>query len=586
MHHSIAQLYLRTFSSLDALPHHDTAVKTRSKRRLKRSHTATASMGLGKMDEVTPVLPTLSFGKSPTSTFQPHTLPALSSTDESSSSSSSSDSKIATALTSTQLRTLLAASMSSMYRTEVPLYGDLLEIISRVNTSMIAQSPEAISDDEISRLSVERHGAIRVGTPEELSVLARIFRVSGMQPVGYYDLWKDARLPIHATAFRPVGAEQLLKNPFRIFCSLLRMDLIEVMETRRLAEELLSQRQIASDRCLELLAKAESGLSHEGVVGGLTREEAIEFVKEVVDIFAWHPTSPATTEQYTRLSATHPLVADIVSFRGPHINHLTPRTLDIDAVQRTMVDQGMDAKEVVEGPPRREWEVLLRQTSFHALSERVRFEGGKVEGRHKARFGEIEARGMALTRRGARLYDDLMEEVGRVKKEREQRGERVGREECVGILERVFSERFPDTRGELMRQGLGYWMFSVVDIELARTMWRERRGEDACGWLADMVEKGALEAEPITYEDFLPASAAGIFQSNLPQAAQQPPAKEAETAIDEAEARTRLEKAVGGKILDYFALYSEQQRQSLLEVGAVLGVDVGEVVEMVERQSS
>ena len=30
-----------------------------------------------------------------------------------------------------------------------------------------------------------------------------------------------------------------------------------------------------------------------------------------------------------------------------------------------------------------------------------------------------------------------------------------------------------------------------------------------------LVEQGLVEAQPITYEDFLPVSAAGIFQSNL-----------------------------------------------------------------------
>jgi uncharacterized glyoxalase superfamily metalloenzyme YdcJ len=34
-------------------------------------------------------------------------------------------------------------------------------------------------------------------------------------------------------------------------------------------------------------------------------------------------------------------VADVVSFRGPHINHLTPRTLDIDAAQAAMIEHGM-----------------------------------------------------------------------------------------------------------------------------------------------------------------------------------------------------------------------------------------------------
>lgn len=543
---------------------------------------------------------------------QARLFPALSSTDESeasSSSSSSSSTARSKAVTSTQLRAVLASSMSTMYRNEVPLYGDLLSIISSVNAGVIRSNPDLISDDEISRLNVERHGAIRVGTAEELALLARIFKVFGMHAVGYYDLWKDAGLPIHATAFRPVGATNLVKNPFRIFCSLLRMDLIKDKPTRELARELLARRQIVSDRCVELLCKAERGLGEDTTkrvdgevkLTGLTREEALEFVDRVVDIFAWHPDTPVSLSQYQLLSRTHPLVADIVSFRGPHINHLTPRTLDIDQVQNTMILQGIDAKDVVEGPPKRQNAIYLRQTSFHALSEQVTFLGGDqgVEGgKHKARFGEIEARGQALTRKGARLYDSLMAKVAMEKKTREQeRGARVDKEECVEILQSVFRDGFTDEKEAILREGLGWFMFSIRDESLAKEMW-QRQGE---GWekLAEMVSRGALDAEPITYEDFLPASAAGIFQSNLPQQPAPPCPRSAaiprqpetsngeeRTTMDEAEAKTRLEHAVGGTILDYFALYSEQQRQSLADVAARLQVELGGLVQRLEAQSA
>ena len=527
---------------------------------------------------------------------QSQTLPALSSTDESevSSSTSSISSK---ALTSSQMRALLASCMSSMYRCEVPLYGELVSIISSVNSDVIRAAANTISDDEISRLYVERHGAIRVGTAQELSLLARIFKVFGMHPVGYYDLMRDAKLPIHATAFRPVGRENLVKNPFRIFCSLLRLDCIADDETRMLAKQLLENRQIVSERCIELLVKAEMDLQtckdyqDDSKVSGLTRDEALEFVERVVDIFAWHKDTPVSLEQYNLLAETHALVADIVSFRGPHINHLTPRTLDIDQVQRTMLARGIDAKDVIEGPPRRENEVYLRQTSFHALSESVEFLGGNtgtVEGRHKARFGEIEARGQVLTRKGAQLYDALMQQVACRKREVEQKsGAKMEKEECVQIMQHVFQDGFPDSKDELLRQGLGYFTFSINDGQLAKNMWeRQSQASASCDLLADMVKSGALHAEPITYEDFLPASAAGIFQSNLPQATASLPL-DPRLQMEAWEARATLQAAVGGTILDYFALYTEQQSQSLIEVGTVLGTDMGEIVrEIATRQDA
>lgn len=61
----------------------------------------------------------------------------------------------------------------------------------------------------------------------------------------------------------------------------------------------------------------------------------------------------------------------MVCFPGCHINHLTPRTLDIDRVQELMPKYGIEPKILIEGPPRREVPILLRQTSFKALEEPV-----------------------------------------------------------------------------------------------------------------------------------------------------------------------------------------------------------------------
>lgn len=99
----------------------------------------------------------------------------------------------------------------------------------------------------------------------------------------------------------------------------------------------------------------------------------------------------------------------MVAFKGPHINHLTPRTLDIDQVQALMPAHGITPKAVIEGPPRRECPILLRQTSFKALEEAVSFtDQPDSRGSHSARFGEIEQRGAALTPKGRALYDQLL----------------------------------------------------------------------------------------------------------------------------------------------------------------------------------
>src|SRR5690606_12993481 len=90
------------------------------------------------------------------------------------------------------IRSLFAQAMSHMYRTEVPLYGDLVELVSAINARVLAQDPALAAslkrNDDYERIDLERHGAIRVGTAAELAMLRRVFAVMGMFPVGYYDL--------------------------------------------------------------------------------------------------------------------------------------------------------------------------------------------------------------------------------------------------------------------------------------------------------------------------------------------------------------------------------------------------------------
>ena len=86
-------------------------------------------------------------------------------------------------------------------------------------------------------------------------------------------------------------------------------------------------------------------------------------------------------------------------------------TLDIDAVQAEMRRRSIAPKAVIEGPPRRDCPILLRQTSFKALEEPILFRqtnATTAAGTHTARFGEIEQRGVALTPKGRGLYDRLL----------------------------------------------------------------------------------------------------------------------------------------------------------------------------------
>ena len=302
-----------------------------------------------------------------------------------------------------EIRSRFSAALSAMYRTEVPQYGDLLTLVADINAQAIkadaAGADRLAASGELARLSEERHGAIRVGTAAELATIARAFAVMGMHPVSYYNL-APAGVPVHSTAFRPVDPAALARNPFRVFTSLLRLELIEDEALREEAAETLARRDIFTPGARDLIATAETA-------GGLDEDQADRFVCELLETFRWHAQATVSAATYERLVAAHRLIADVVSFKGPHINHLTPRTLDIDAAQAAMPARGIKPKETIEGPPARVCPILLRQTSFKALEEAIAFPGaeGTTAGTHTARFGEIEQRGCALTPAGRALYD-------------------------------------------------------------------------------------------------------------------------------------------------------------------------------------
>ena len=90
------------------------------------------------------------------------------------------------------IRARFSLAMSAMYQSEVPLYGDLLDLVGRINRRTLDADPALAetlcASGELQRLAEERHGAIRLGSAEELATMARLFAVMGMQPVAYYDL--------------------------------------------------------------------------------------------------------------------------------------------------------------------------------------------------------------------------------------------------------------------------------------------------------------------------------------------------------------------------------------------------------------
>lgn len=441
-----------------------------------------------------------------------------------------------------EIRKDFSRAMSDMYRDEVPLYGALMELVAETNTRVLDSdsglAKQLQRTGEMERLAMERHGAIRLGTAHELATIGRLFAVMGMQPVGYYDL-TPAGVPVHSTAFRAVHEQALQASPFRVFTSLLRLELIENLELRAFAESALAKRSIFTPGALALIEQAERD-------GGLNAADAQAFIRQALETFRWHHTATVTGAQYQQLSDQHRLIADVVAFKGPHINHLTPRTLDIDQVQAAMPGKGITPKAVIEGPPRRQCPILLRQTSFKALDEPIAFTDAK--GSHSARFGEIEQRGVALTPKGRALYDQLLnaarDELGAFPNE-------GNAARYVELMAQHF-QAFPDNHAQMREQELAYFRYFVTEQGLAA---RGQAGQPQT--LEALMAAGHVAVEPLVYEDFLPVSAAGIFQSNLGDAAQSHYAAHSNQA--------QFEQALGRRTIDELKLYAETQQRSMDE---------------------
>ncbi|KAF4471502.1 duf1338 domain-containing protein [Fusarium albosuccineum] len=68
------------------------------------------------------------------------------------------------------LRTKFLHGMSQLYQAEVPLYRQLVKIVQKQNHLTTSDL-----DDGGGRVEVKRHGAIRLGPPQELHTISRVF---------------------------------------------------------------------------------------------------------------------------------------------------------------------------------------------------------------------------------------------------------------------------------------------------------------------------------------------------------------------------------------------------------------------------
>ena len=431
----------------------------------------------------------------------------------------------------TALRAEFARRLSAMYGGEVPLYTTLVEVAGEVNRAVLGRDgADAERLGSIERVTAERHGAIRVGTPDELRQVGRLFAAMGMHPVGFYDL-RDAgaaAVPVVSTAFRPVDADELAANPFRVFTSVLTPDDRRFFDAGLEADvaAFLARRRLFPDELLDLADSAERS-------DGLGVADAARFLDLATASFALSQ-EPIDRGWYERLEQVSGVAADIAGVTTTHVNHLTPRVLDIDLLYAAMTDRGVQMIDEIQGPPRVDGPaVLLRQTSFRALAEPRSFreaDGSVRPGSLRVRFGEVEARGIALTPSGRDRYD------------------------ATGVADLPLTDR------GLATHDLAYYTVEPVAD-------RSPDGATPPADLGALVDNGWLTLQPVVYEDFLPRSAAGIFRSNL--------------ARDDASDRSQegsprdvgwLADALDRPVHDLFELYAAQRAASWDRAVRTLGI--------------
>jgi uncharacterized glyoxalase superfamily metalloenzyme YdcJ len=218
-------------------------------------------------------------------------------------------------------------------------------------------------------------------------------------------------------------------------------------------------------------------------------------------------------------------------------------------------------KDFTEGPSE-DTPVLLRQDSYKALTEPVKFhnaDGSVVDAVHTARFGEIEQRLYATTVTGRALYDRCLAEAD------------AAREKNPGLAKRDFAAYeamyarpfapLPKTLPELLAEGLVYGRFTATP--------KGRAAGDRITTtdLNELIKQGFVDYEGLRYEDFLPISAAGIFASNLNQYG-----TKATAAQKPVYTQARLEEILGRRIVDANVTYAGLQAESVQRVYAELGL--------------
>jgi uncharacterized glyoxalase superfamily metalloenzyme YdcJ len=526
----------------------------------------------------------------------------------------------------------LFARLSTMFAEEVPLYDKSLginQICNRAICDLLSRMFPAFSidEDQIVSTSGERHGAIRIGRPDEYRWVGRLFACFGMEPHQFYDMANVGAKsqPIIATAFR-----SRVNPEHRVFCSLLLTDYFD-SRTRERLEALLSQRQVISAAARNLI-----DLSHRQ--GGLNASQADALIEHcTTEIFKWQGQALDYDLYEALCRAGFKIAADIACFHSHHLNHLTPNTFGIDVYTAAMKFclGEVDANELRE---RLTWaaEQLEHRTDHHLLrllfrhlsDEQVEHCQEKQQLTTQQRVDWVERLIHPLQQPQWRLSDlnqagfkdstegpcqdtpvllrqDAYKALSEPVTFTQPDGSQVlaAHTARFGEIEQRFYATTPAGR-QLYDACLAEADRQLVAAGLTPQLWREREAIVAAAFrpfpktlpelyqqglvfvrfrptslglqragslssmsLEDLIAQGFVTYAGLRYEDFLPVSAAGIFASNLNQYGTQATATQRPVY-----GQSDLESILERSIVDAMAQDANTQQQSLGQTWLALGL--------------
>lgn len=531
-----------------------------------------------------------------------------------------------------QMQNRLFAELSRMFGQEVPLYDKSL-LVNRVCNKTVCALLEqlhvgfSVTDEELERTSGERHGAIRIGRPDEYRLIGRFFAAFGMEPHNFYDMANVGAKsqPIIATAFR-----SRLNPDHRVFCSLLLTDYFDPATKARI-EALLATRQVFSERAKSLLDKNEQQ-------GGLNWDDANALISEGVNrIFKWTGKARDYALYKDLCDAGFKIAADIACFESHHLNHLTPNTLCMDLYTAAMK---FCLGELPEAAFRSRAEIALQRLVQHADRDWLRLH-----------FKQLSRTQIDSYKRGSLPAHEVADRVVRLSQRLQRDDLALSKLRHSGFKD--FTEGPSEDTPVLLRQDAYKALtepvtFYNADGSIVETVHTARFGEieqrfyattpkgralyDRCLAEADaareknpglakkdfaayeelyarpfapfpktlpelleqglvygrytatsaglaaqgkiettdvqeLVRLGYADYEGLRYEDFLPVSAAGIFASNLNQYG-----TKATAATRPVYTQANLEEILGRKIVDANITYSGLEAQSLLQLFADLAL--------------